>query len=159
MDDSRAILQPIRPGWRMKEGRLKYRKEWELEDSHITGEERTKTIIAETMTGIEDYLEFTAESGSEFPDGWLPTLDTSLKVSLDNKIKYRFYEKETSADKTVQKASAMEENSKVQILSQDVVRRLSNSSEDLGRKESWRILDSYGQKLLNSGYDMKQDGS
>ena len=77
-------------------------------------------------------------------------------MGLDNKVRYRFYEKETSADKTVQKSSAMEENSKEQILSQDVVRRLGNSSEELGRKESWRILDNYGQKLLNSGYEIHQ---
>ena len=42
---------------------MKFRKKWEQEDAKIPMEERTKVIIAMTMTGIEDYLEFTAESG------------------------------------------------------------------------------------------------
>ena len=63
VDDSRTLLQPIKPGWRMTDGRLRFRKMWELEDSKIPGEERTKIIIAMTMAGIEDYLEFTADQG------------------------------------------------------------------------------------------------
>ena len=37
-------------------------------------------------------------------------------------------------DMTVQKSSAMEENSKIQILFQDVVRWLRNSSEERGER-------------------------
>ena len=90
------------------------------------------------MIGIEDYLEFTAESGRDFPGGWLLAMDTSLNVG----------------DMTVQKSSAMEENSKIQILFQDVVRWLGNSSEERGRGEKWRIINNYAQKLLNKGYDV-----
>ena len=96
------------------------------------------------MTGIEDYLEFTAESGRDFPGGWLLTMDTSLNVG----------------DLTVQMSSANEENSRIQILFQDVVRWLGNSSEERGRGEKWRIIDNYTQKLLNKGYDvLKSEGS
>ena len=69
--------------------------------------------------------------GGGYP-GWLPTLDTSLKVGSDNKIKYRFYEKETCSQKTVQRRTAMEENVKLKIVSNDLVRRLCNSMEELG---------------------------
>ena len=156
VDDSRAILPPIKAGWRWVENSLKYSKRWEREDSEKSGEARTKEIIAETMAGIEDYLQFTAESGEEFPGGWLPTLDTSLKVDKNNQVRYRFYEKETAVKSTVQKESAMEENVKMQILAQDLVRRLNNSSEELGKKEKARVVDTYAQKLLNSGYDVLQ---
>ena len=122
----------------------------------MSGEESTKEIIKKSMTGIEEYLQFTAESGMEFHEGWLPTLVTSLKVSKTNKVKYRFYEKETTTRYTVQKDSAMEENVKVQILAQDMVRRLNNSSEDLGMVQRKRLVDNYAQKLLNSGYAVAQ---
>ena len=102
VDDSRAILQPIKPGWRWLEGSLKYSKRWELEDAGITGEQRTKCVVKESMTGIEGYLEFTAESAMDFEDGWLPTLDVSLKVGSDNTILYRFFEKTTTSSVTVQ---------------------------------------------------------
>ena len=71
-------------------------------------------------------------------------------------VRYRFYEKETAVKSTVQKESAMEENVKMQILAQDLVRRLNNSSEELGKKEKARVVDTYAQKLLNSGYDVLQ---
>ena len=84
VDDSRAFLEPIKAGWRMVDGRLRFRKSWGEEDSDKSGEERTKKIMVASMTGIEEYLEFTAESGSDFPGGCFPTLDTSLKVDDNN---------------------------------------------------------------------------
>ena len=50
----------------------------------------------------------------------------------------------------------MEENTKMKILSNDLVRRFLNSSEDLGRAEKARIVDMYAQKLLNSGYSLEK---
>ena len=122
----------------------------------MSREVRTKEILKETMGGIEDYLEFTVESGEEFSEGWLPTLDTTLKVGESNTIMYKYYEKETTAKTTVHQKSAMEENIKVQILANDVVRRLSNTQEELGSRLGARTITEYGQKLLNSGYQLDQ---
>ena len=66
VDDSRAILPPIRAGWRMNNGKLQFCKEWEQIDKEVSGEVRTKEILKETMGGIEDYLEFTVESERSF---------------------------------------------------------------------------------------------
>ena len=156
VDDSRAILQPIRPGWRWVEDDLKYTMRWEEEDRAIPGDVRTRDILVKTMTGIESYLEFTAETESDFQDGWLPTLDTSWRVGDNNQVLYRHYEKETATNQTIQKTSAMGENVKVQILAQDLVRRLCNSMETLGSMEKARVVDGYAQKLLNSGYEENQ---
>ena len=41
-------------------------------------------------------------------DGWLPTLDVSLKVHKDNSVQFKFFEKDTCSRKTVHKDSAME---------------------------------------------------
>lgn len=57
---------------------------------------------------------------------------------------------------TVQMGSAMEENTKMKILSNDLIRRFLNSSEELGNDEKCRIVDGYGKKLLNSGYDLER---
>ena len=45
--------------------------------------------------------------------------------------------------------SAMGEDSKIQILSNDLIRRLSNCGLDIGAKKKRRIVDKYGQKLFN----------
>ena len=50
----------------------------------------------------------------------------------------------------------MEENIKIKIVANDLVRRLGNSLEELGEEEYTRVVDQYAQKLLNSGYSMEQ---
>ena len=50
----------------------------------------------------------------------------------------------------------MGENSKNQILSQEMVRRLMNTSEGLQREQYWKIADEYADKLQNSGYRLEQ---
>ena len=71
----------------------------------------------------------------------------------------RFFEKKTCSNITVQKDSAMEENSKIKIISNDLIRRLSNTKESLGEVERDKVVNGYGQKLLNSGYDITQTRS
>ena len=74
----------------------------------------------------------------------------------DNKIQFRFFEKETASQKTVQKRTAMVQNSKVQVVSNDLVRRLCNTMEELGSQETNRMVDSLAQKLLNSGETVEE---
>ena len=47
-----------------------------------------------------------------------------------------FFEKETKKDDIVQKKSAMEENTNIFNLSNDLIRRLSNTIESLGEGEA-----------------------
>ena len=154
VDDSRAILPPIRCGWRWNQGRLQYCERWRMEDKDTSNEKRTKEILGKTMENVEEYLSFPVESGEDFKEGWLLTLDTTIKVEEDNTVMYRFYEKETTTNQTVQKSSAMEENCKIQILANDMVRRLANTREAVSNKEISRIVDGYGRKLLNSGFSI-----
>ena len=58
-----------------------------------------------------------------------------------NKIEYKFYEKETTTRRTVQKRRAMEENIKIKIVSNDLVSRLSNSMEGVGSSEATTVVD------------------
>ena len=67
--------------------------------------------MSESFKGVEPYLRFTVETGEdrEF-QGWLPILDTSLMVTDSNQIRYRYYEKPTVTQVTVQKTTAKAEN-------------------------------------------------
>ena len=53
----------------------------------------------------------------------------------------------------------MEENIKIKIVSNDLVRRLNNSMEELGSSEATKVVDEYAQKLRNSGYSREQTRS
>ena len=56
----------------------------------------------------------------------------SLRVNKENKVEYKYLDKPMVARKTIQKRSAMNENSNINILSNGMMRRLLNTKEDLG---------------------------
>ena len=156
MDDGRSWLPPLKHGWRADACGIWYCKEWEQEDLKLILTEVTKRALHTTMQGVEHYLDFTVETGEDFNDGWLPTLDTCLRIGENNETLFRYFEKDVCSSRTVQKQSAMGENMKVQILSQDTVRRLLNTSESKGAETREQIIDQYARKLRASGYSREQ---
>ena len=156
MDDGRKFLQPIKRGWRWEAGSMVYRLQWELEDEERTPLDMTISVLRETVRGVLEYLRFTFESGEDYVDGWLPALDTSLRVNEHNQVEYHYYEKPTTSKTTIQSASAMGENSKMQCLSNDLVRRLMNTMEGLPDSKRAEVIDNYGVKLMTSGFSREQ---
>ena len=80
-------------------------------------------------------------------------------MSNKNEILFKQYEKEVSYKRTVQRTSVIPENTKYQVLSQNMVRRLLNTCESMGTYMSgsrWQVVDGYAQKLVNSGYTRKK---
>ena len=71
-------------------------------------------------------------------------------------VKLKFYEKETGSPLTVLETSACSWQSKVSILTQEVTRRLINTSEDLPQQTKDEIMNRYCSKLKNSGYSNRQ---
>ena len=65
-------------------------------------------------------------------------------------VRFKYFEKSMSSKRTVQKTTAMGENTKIQILAQDMVRRLLNTSEELGAGTRNETVDEYAPKLINS---------
>ena len=149
MDDGRTALPPIKPGWRWTDNSLKYCINWEQEDQELSNMEITRRCLIGTLNCVEDYLKFTVETGEDFADEWLPTLDTRLKVSGSNQVLHGFFEKPTNSNITIQRRSAMGQDAKIQVLSNDIIRRLKNNSEELGKGAKIEIIDNYTQKLLN----------
>ena len=56
----------------------------------------------------------------------------------------------------MQKRSSLDENSKIQILSNDLERRLAHTDDRQDRRAVAEVVDSFGEKLLTSGYSLKQ---
>ena len=130
---------------------------WEREDLILSPTERTKRVLGGTMGGIENFLSFTFETcEDEGFCGWLPTLDTQIQIGEDNQVYYKYFEKDTCSKRTVQAKTAMNENTKIQILSNDTVRRLLTTREDMGAKTKGAVIDQYAVKLLHSGYSREQ---
>ena len=108
------------------------------------------------MNEVETFLKFTTESSEDFEDGWLATLDTSLKVDQYNQVLFRYWEKPTNTNRVVQKRTAMGENLKVQILTAEVIRRLANTADGVDKEDYAEIVDRIAQKMINSGYGEDQ---
>ena len=70
-------------------------------------------------------------------------------------IKYQFFEKEMGASVCMLETSAASWQSKISSLTQEVIRRLTNTSEDL-REEKLDALNTYCTKLDKSGYANRQ---
>ena len=109
-----------------------------------------------TMGGLEGYLTFTMETEEDFQNNWLPTLDTELKVDSSNIIMYRFFEKPTNPNTVLHFRTAMAEDSKIRSLTNEVIRRLLTTGEMISDTARCQILDSFAQKMMNSGYGLMQ---
>ena len=152
VDDGRAVLFSLRPGWRWLKGGLWFRKDWESEDKELTGLERTKKALHGSMQGLTSCLAFTVETSDEFEDGWLPTLDMKLRITSRNTIQYSFFEKPTCSKLCLQSNTALNQNCMIQSLTNEVIRRLKNISESVPWTERIRVLDEFTQKMVNSGH-------
>ena len=126
---------PLKPGWRWEEWKIKFKLKWQREDQELSGSEITRRGILGSLGGVEDFLSFTMEIGEDFEDSWLPTLDTKLKVNGSNQVLFTFYEKPSSSNPTGQRRTAMGEDAKIQVVSNDLVRRLQNNRKELGARE------------------------
>ena len=77
-------------------------------------------------------------------------------VDTNNRVYYKYYEKPTTANTIFLKSTAMAENPKIQCLSNNLMRRLLNTREDLSLHYRADMVNSYGVKLLTSGYGYDQ---
>ena len=138
------------------EEKLWYCKEWEIEDSNLSGLKITKRAIGASLDGLVDCLTFTVEGQDDFPDSWLPTLDISLKVDGENIVLYRFFEKPTTSQVCLQANTALSQNGIVQALVEDTKRRLLNTSSKVSDSVKREIMDKWAQKMLNSGHGLSE---
>ena len=157
IDDIRQAMNALRRGWRWNGKELEHCQEWEQEDkaSKKSGAVRTGEVVNKIMDGIYSDLKFTTETGEEFENGRLPTLDMEMWIE-NGRILYSYYEKPVAAKTVINQKSALSENTKMASLSQDLIRRMKNTTERLDLKHRIAIIDKYAAKILSSGYSRVQ---
>ena len=75
-------------------------------------------------------LSFTSEVG-DGGEEWLPMLDIMMRIEPNSILTYKYLEKPNAM---IQKRSALDENSKNQILYNELVRRLTNTASRQERR-------------------------
>lgn len=71
-------------------------------------------------------------------------------------ISYMYFEKEMSSKYCTLEKSAMSWNQKRSMLSQELIRRLLNTSEEVGKEVKDNIILGMSKRLKMSGYEQKQ---
>ena len=155
IDDIRLVMRPIKLGWRWNGKSMEFKETWKKEEEVMTRTAKTSSVLKEIMNSIFPNLNFTMETHEDFQDSTLPTLDTRIWME-ERKVMYSYYEKPMSAKTVIMKNSALSENSKVASLSQDLVRRMKTTSQDLSMDRRIDIIDEYAAKLTRSGYSRIQ---
>ena len=157
MNDLRHILPSIKLGWRWSKGRLIFRKCLEEEERElgISKEAKRASVMLYIQNSNLSCLKFEMETPEMFIEQKLPTLDFKCWM-YGNKIMYSFFQKAVAKKTLIQRKSALGENCKVASLSQNMVRRMKNTSEELPDTERVSIINEYCAQLEASGYSVTQ---
>jgi hypothetical protein len=116
---------------------------------------RMARICLPAMDSVNPNLRFTTEAPEEFARGRLPTLDFVIWM-VDGIIYHSYFEKEMKSQFTIMQRTAMSEHQKMSILSNELVRRLSNIHREVVEEEIHEVIEHYVTQLKNSGYNRKQ---
>ena len=168
VDDVRFVTGNIEIGkrWNTKTKRLEYRQEWVDEDnlSETSRSRQTAREMTNIMNSVYWNIQFEPEIGEDFTDSRLPTLDLTMWLDQGDgqedknkdRLVFSFFEKEMASVYCIMETSALSETTKISSLSQDLIRRMLNTSERVPQEERDRIIEVYTSKLYRSGYKKQQ---
>ena len=108
-------------------------------------------MLVAMMIDVFDFMNFTTEIGEDFPDGKLPSLDINIWVE-DGRILYEFFEKPMATNLMVEAGSALSREVKMSTLSEEIARRLRNTSQWLDCARRLEILEKACTKMKTSGH-------
>ena len=115
---------------------------------------RMARVCKDAMNDVNEDLQFTTEAPEDFPEAKLPTLDFKLWM-IAGIILHSYFEKEIRTPYVIMKRSAMSEHQRISILSNELIRRLSNVTISIVQEEMHEIIEHYITQLKTSGYDRK----
>ena len=173
VDDVRLVTSLLEKGvrWDNKEKKFVRKVGWQEEDEkeNINEMQRTAREIRKAMNSIFMNIQFTMEIPEDFSDKRLPTLDFSCWVEnvhetgdsqgencRRSKILYSFYEKPMNSPFCILENSALSDSTKISSLSQEVIRRMMNTHEQVPQAERNTIIERFITKLRLSGYRKDQ---
>ena len=125
-----------------------------LEEAGETGDARMSRVCHPAMEDINPDLKFTTEVESDFPDGWMPTLDFKTEMQDDGTINHTYFQKAMKTPYVLMQRSAMASKQKFNILSNELIRRLSNiNKEGTELEEKKRVIEEFTKEMKSSGWE------
>ena len=114
-------------------------------------------VIVEIAQSVDGMIKFTYDIPDNYKDKKVPVLDVKVKINKkeENRIDFEFFEKLTRNKRVILENSALPSNQKRTILTQECLRRLLNTKNELGENVRKEHLNNFMLKLKNSGYSTK----
>ena len=165
VDDVNVVMEALGSGYRWNGETMEWKKEWEEEDRN-GGEEYDKITMREVRKmsdSILPFIKFKEEVASECSEGKVPMLDFKVwKEEYEEEghgkktvINHEFYEKSVASKLVVMEGSALPHRVKLTALTQEIIRRMKNTSRRIGKKKRATILSELMKKMKRSGYSAK----
>ena len=157
VDDGRQGSAVLRQGMRFSRETMKFEMTEEAKEDDRNREEtpnqRMSRICLPAMNAINEDLTFTVEIPEDFKENRLPTLDFLLWLERNGLLNHTYYEKDMKTPYLIMRRSAMSEQQRSAILSNELVRRLSNVNVGhVDHEEVTIVIEQFIQQLKNSGY-------
>ena len=153
VDDVNYGLHPTPPGARYVDGRIYIEEAMAVQDILTPDDERTMKIIRDVGNSIHESTQLEYDCPSLHADNKMPILDLKVWVNEQNTIMHEFYAKDVSSKAVVNYSSALPDNVKRTVLSQEGLRRLLNCSRSLPWSEKTKHLTEFSKNLQYSGYN------
>ena len=153
VDDVNYGLPPTPPGARYLDGELYIEEALTIQDTLVPDDERTMRIILAVGNDIHESTQLEYDCPSKYDDNKMPILDLKVWVNEENVIMHEFYAKDVSSKAVVHCKSALPENVKRTVLSQEGLRRLLNCSRQIPWDEKAKHLTEFSKQLQFSGYN------
>ena len=115
-------------------------------------ENSTVRVLTEVADSILDMISFTSDIPSNHSDGMLPVLDIKVKLDFNNEVVFDYFEKPTKTDQVILASSALSWRQKKDIHTNELIRRLRNTSAKLGESAQNHHLNCYMIRLKDAGY-------
>ena len=151
VDDVRWLLAKIVMGYKYEPEvkQLIYDLGYEVKHTALSDYSYTSMVMLDIMNDVVGDMCFTIENQCEYENKRLPTLDFSLKYITKgvHKVQYLFFKKPMASKLAIIQTSALAENIKSNTITQETIRRLSNTGRDITQVLRNNILEVYVSDL------------
>ena len=160
VDDGRQGTSTLPIGYRynIEKKEFEYNKEYEMEDKRkrMEGEsdnQRMARICLDVMNSINPDLCFTVECQEEYQNERLPTLDFNIWQEEEGTLNHSYFQKGMKTPLLISARSGMGGQQKIQILANELTRRIYNINKDKNGKDEYvEVIERMTQELKNSEY-------
>ena len=140
-----------------KEDRMEYSDQQAEIDLKGKGDFKMMNILKDIANKLDKDIVMTGDCPSNNPSGKMPLLDCQIwmeqnEVYPSGQILYNHYRKPMASKLTIQRNSALPQQQKITIMTQEVLRILRNTHPMTG--DVWKKdISDFAQRMKNSGWD------